>query len=81
MDKQHAHDLLDRLPPDQFEAVAHLLEAMIDPAAQSIADASFEDEQITAETAAELDRSRQSLERGEGIPHGDILREFGLTPR
>ena len=26
-----------------------------------------------------LDRARASLARGEGIPHEEILREFGLT--
>jgi hypothetical protein len=30
------------------------------------------------ETAAVLDRARVSLHRGEGIPHEEILREFGL---
>jgi hypothetical protein len=37
-----------------------------------------EEEEITSETAAALDRARASLARGEGIPHEDILREFGL---
>ena len=32
----------------------------------------------TPETAAAVDRDRASLARGEGIPHEDILREFGL---
>jgi hypothetical protein len=37
-----------------------------------------EEEEITSETAAALDRARASLARGEGIPHEDIRREFGL---
>ena len=39
----------------------------------------MEVEEITAETAAALDSARNSLARGEGIPHDEILREFGLT--
>jgi hypothetical protein len=38
-----------------------------------------EEEEITPETAAALARSRESLARGEGIPHAEVLREFGLS--
>jgi len=54
---------------------------LLDPVAPSFANAPVEDEEITPEMAAVLDRARASIERGEGIPHEDILREFGLTPR
>ncbi|MGO9275002.1 MAG: hypothetical protein ACLQOO_33020 [Terriglobia bacterium] len=77
--KEHAHKLIDRLPPAQLEAVAGLLEAMLDPVSQAIGDLPMEEEEITPETAADLDRARTSIERGEGIPHEAILREFGLT--
>jgi hypothetical protein len=80
-DKQQVHELLERLAPSQLHAVRGLLEAMLDPVARSIAHAPLEDEEITPEMAAELDRARASIERGEGIPHDEILREFGLTPR
>jgi hypothetical protein len=74
--KQHAYELIDRLPPTQLSAVVGLLEAMLDPL--SLATALVEEEEITPETAAALDRARASLARGEGIPHEEILREFGL---
>ncbi|MGA2120249.1 MAG: hypothetical protein ABSH56_36690 [Bryobacteraceae bacterium] len=38
-----------------------------------------EEEEITPDTAAALDEARASLARGEGIPHEEILREFGLS--
>jgi hypothetical protein len=38
-----------------------------------------EEEEITPETAEALDGARASLARGEGIPHAEILREFGLS--
>ena len=51
---------------------------MIEPLSRSLALAPVDDDEITPETAAALDRARASLDRGEGIPHDDILREFGL---
>jgi hypothetical protein len=75
--KEHAYELIDRLRPTQLSAVVGLLEAMLDPV--SIANAPVEEEEITPETAAALDRARASLARGEGIPHEEILREFGLN--
>ena len=80
-EKQQVHKLVDCLAPRQVTAVRGLLEAMLDPVSLSIAAAPIEDEQITAETAAALDKARASMDRGEGIPHEDILREFGLTSR
>jgi hypothetical protein len=77
--RQEAHALLDMLPPDKLGAVRSLLEVMIEPLARSLALAPEEEEEITPETAAALDRARASLDRGEGIPHEEILREFGLS--
>jgi hypothetical protein len=75
--KKHAYELIDRLPPTQLSAVVILLEAMLDPV--SLSTVLAEEEEITPETAAALDRARASLARGEGIPHEEILREFGLN--
>jgi hypothetical protein len=76
--RQQAHALLDVLPAEQLAAVHGLLGAMVEPLSRSLALAPVEDEEITPETAAALDRARASLDRGEGIPHEEILREFGL---
>lgn len=51
---------------------------MVEPLARSLVLAPVEEEEITPETAEALNRSRASLTRGEGIPHEEILREFGL---
>lgn len=74
--KEHAYELIDRLPPTQLSAVVGLLEAMLDPL--SLANAPVEEEELTPETAAALERARASLAHGEGIPHEEILREFGV---
>ncbi len=78
-ERQQAHALLDLLPPEKLNAVRSLLEVMVEPLARSLALAPEEEEAITPETAEALDRARASLARGEGIPHEEILREFGLT--
>ncbi len=82
MDRQQAHQLLKRLTPAQFTAVAQLLEVLAtgqESLLSSLSKATVEDEEITAETAAALDSASNSLARGEGIPHEEILREFGLA--
>jgi hypothetical protein len=76
---QEAHALLDMLPAEKLTAVRTLLEVMVEPLARSLALAPIEDEEITPETAAALDRALASLDRGEGISHEEILREFGLS--
>ena len=79
MERQRAHQLIDQLGAAQFDAVVRLLEVMVEPLARSLALAPVEEEEITADTAAALDRARASLARGEGIPHEEILREYGLS--
>jgi hypothetical protein len=79
--KEHAHELIEQLAPSQLTAVVGLLEVMIDPLLRSIADAPIEDDEIFPETAAELDAAHSSIARGEGIPHEEILRKFGVKPR
>ncbi|MBZ5725119.1 MAG: hypothetical protein LAP87_08995 [Acidobacteriia bacterium] len=70
--------MLDALPAEKLNAVRSLLEVMVEPLACSLALAEVEEDDLTPETAAALDRARASLARGEGIPHYEILREFGL---
>lgn len=79
-EKQHAHELIDRMAPGQVAAVVSLLEIMLDPLARTLASAPYDDEPVSAEEARELDEARASLARGEGIPHEEVLAEFGLTP-
>jgi len=79
--KEQAHELIDQLAPSQLSAVVGLLAVMIDPLARSIDNAPVEDEEILPQTAAELDAAHASIARGEGIPHEEILRQFGAKQR
>ena len=78
-ERQQAHALLDMLPPAKLNAVRSLLEVLVEPLARSLALAPVEEEELTPDTAAALESARTSLARGEGIPHDEILREFGLS--
>lgn len=78
-ERQQAHALLDLLSAEKLNAVRSLLEVMVQPLTRSLAAAPEEEQEITAETAELLERSRASLARGEGIAHEEILREYGLS--
>jgi hypothetical protein len=78
-EREQAHALLDMLPAEKLNAVRTLLQVMVEPLVRSLALAPVEEEEITPETAAALDRARGSLARGDGIPHDEVLREFGLS--
>jgi hypothetical protein len=74
-EKQHAHELIDRMAPSQVAAVVSLLEIMLDPLARTLASAPDDDEPV----GAEVEAAKASLARGEGVPHEQVLAEFGLT--
>jgi hypothetical protein len=79
--KQQAHELIERMSIGQVSAVVGLLEAMLDPVDRAIANAPWEDEPISEEESRAVAASKQWLAEhsGEGIPHEEVLREFGLT--
>jgi hypothetical protein len=70
-DRQHAHDLLDRLAPAQLAAVTNLLETMV----------SNEDEDDTLSEAERkaIAEADEWLQRNQLIPHEKVLAEFGLS--
>ncbi len=69
--RQQAHSLLDGLPEEKLVTVRNLLELLVEPLSRSLANAPVEDEELTPETMA-------ALNRGESVSHEEILREFGL---
>jgi hypothetical protein len=68
--RQHVHELVDRLPPAQLTAVAGLLESMLNR------------EEISEAEERAVDEAKQWLREtgGKGIPHEEVLADFGLTP-
>jgi hypothetical protein len=78
-ERQQAHALLDLLPQEKLTAVVHLLQAISDPVARSIANAPIEDEPISEEERRAVEASREWLKDHEPISHEEVLAEFGLT--
>ena len=77
--KEHAHELIDRLPAAQLSAVVGLLEAILDPVSRSLANAPLDDEPISEEEIRAVKASREWLKTHAPIRHEEVLAEFGLT--
>jgi hypothetical protein len=77
--KEHAHELIDLLPPKQLTAVVGLLEAILDPVAIAVANAPVDDEPLTAEGEKALEDAREWSKHNKGIPHEQVLAELGIT--
>ena len=80
-EKQHAHELIEQLAPRQLSAVAGLLEAMLDPVGRKLPAAPVDDEPETEEERREVEQAKEWLRQrgGKGIPHEEVLKDFGLT--
>jgi hypothetical protein len=69
--KQHAHELIEQLGPDQIVAVLQLLEVMVEP----------EDEALTEEDRLAVKASREHFRQhpDEGVPFEQFAAECGFT--
>jgi hypothetical protein len=71
-DKQHAHQLLDQLGPEQLAAVLQLLEVMLEP---------DDDEPLTQDDRQAIAASREYFRQnpGGGIPFEQVVTDLGFT--
>jgi hypothetical protein len=78
--RQHAHQLIDRMPETQISALVGLLETIVDPVAAALAAAPLEDEEISEEEEQAVAEARDWLKQngGRGIPHEEAMRRLGL---
>ncbi|MGA2596839.1 MAG: hypothetical protein ABSH09_07575 [Bryobacteraceae bacterium] len=78
-DKQHAHDLLDRIPADQIVVAVRFLEfLLLDPVNRVLATAPLEDEQIGEEEEQAVARSKEWFKHNEGIPFEQVAADLGF---
>jgi hypothetical protein len=78
-EKQQLHELIDRIPPERSGAFLRALNSLsTDPLLLSLLNAPPDDEPYTDQQRREDADAEESIARGEGIRHEDILREFGL---
>jgi hypothetical protein len=82
-EKQQAHELIERLGPNQVSAIVGVLEAMLDPVSRAIANAPADDESESEQEREAVAKSKQwfAQQSGNGIAHEEVLAEFGLTPK
>ena len=78
--RQHAHQLIDRLPETQIAGLVQFLETIVDPVSAALRDAPLDDEQETEEEQAAVSEARDWLRNngGNGIPHTEAMRSLGL---
>jgi hypothetical protein len=81
-DKQHAHELIEKLAPSQVPEAIGMLETLLDPVARALANAPTDDEPESAQERQAVSESKRWFEQrgGKGIPHEEVLADFGLTP-
>jgi hypothetical protein len=77
--KEHAHELIERLAEGQVPAAIGMLESLLDPVSRAIANAPIENEPVTKEEEKALAESREWLKHNKGIPHEQVLAELGVT--
>ena len=77
--KQQLHDLIERLPENEIATVYRLLAGLLaDPLWIASAAAPVDEEQYTPGQQADDAEAQAAIDRGEGISHAHMLREFGL---
>jgi hypothetical protein len=77
--RQQAHALLDQLPPAQLNAVRNLLQTMLSPVSQRLAQVPIDDESFTDEERQAVAESEEWLKKNEPIPLETVLADLGLT--
>ena len=77
--REHAHELIDRMAPGQIAAVVGLMEVLLDPVARSLANAPYGDEPVSEQEARDIAEARAAYARGEAVSNDDVLADFGLT--
>ena len=78
-DKRRAHELVDQLAPKQATAIAGLLELIVDPVSRALANAPMDDEPVSAEEEAAMEKSREWFKHNKGIPHEQVMAELGIS--
>jgi hypothetical protein len=66
-DKQHAHELIDRLPPNQVPAAIVMLESLLDPVSRAIANAPVDDEPESGDQRQAVAKSKAWFKQRGGM--------------
>jgi hypothetical protein len=69
--RQHAHELIDRMPETQISALVGLLETIVAPG--------FEDEEVGENEIRAVARSKEWFKQNQGTSFEDLVAELGFT--
>ena len=74
--RQHAHELIDRLPETQISALVRFLESIVDPDKTTLQNVPFDDEPETEAERQAVAQAHISLQKngGKGVPHNEAMR-------
>ena len=77
--RQQLHDLIERLPETEVAAVHRLLTGLLaDPLWVASVTAGEDDEPYTSDQQARDAEAQAAIDRGEGVSHEAMLKEFGV---
>lgn len=78
--RQHAHQLIDRLPEMQLSGLVQFLETIVDPVTTALRNAPLDDEPETEDEKTAVAEAHGWLQKygGKGIPHAEAMRRLGL---
>ncbi len=78
--RQHAHQLIDRMPETQLNGLVRFLETIVDPVATALRDAPPDDEPETDEEKTAVAEAKRWLRDngGKGVPHAEAVRRLAL---
>ena len=78
--RQHAHQLIDRMPETQLSGLVQFLETIVDPVTAALSNAPIDDEPETDDEKAAVSEARQWLQNngGKGISHNEARRRLAL---
>jgi hypothetical protein len=79
--RSRLHDLIESLPSDDVPTALRVLEALnssSDSIPLALRDIPFDDEPETEEERAAVAEARREIEEGKGIPHDEVMRQYGL---
>jgi hypothetical protein len=78
-ERQQLVDLAMRVRAEDIPTAKRILQGLVvDPLWLSLESAPYDDEEFAPETIVSIAEAEASIARGEGIPHEEILREFGI---
>lgn len=77
--RQHAHELIDRLPEAQISGLVRFLETIVEPGSRRFVDAPIDDEPESEEERRAVAAPKEWFRNHQGIPFEEVVADLGFT--